>query len=86
MECLASVVVIAGFAALVIGAIWLIVLAFQQGIGWGLAVLFIPLVSLVFGVLYWSITRTAMLCHIAGIVLVLLGLALGGPSLETSSP
>ena len=50
MEALAVI----GLALIVIGGIWMIVVAFKTSIGWGIGCLVIPPVSLVFLFKYWD--------------------------------
>lgn len=45
------------------GYIWLLVLAFKKSTGWGLAVFFIPFVSLYFSVKFWAETKKPFLIH-----------------------
>ncbi len=43
-----------GLAMLIIGGLWLIFVSFKQNPLWGLGVLFIPGVFLIFGIMYWQ--------------------------------
>lgn len=47
--------------------------AFRKGILWGLAVLFIPLVTLIFVILNWRDTRRAVFLYVVGSILLGLG-------------
>ena len=44
--------------------IWLAVIAFKQGVGWGLAVLFLPFGVLFFAVKHWSDVKKPFLLHV----------------------
>jgi hypothetical protein len=70
-------IVLGGLAALV-GGLWLLVLAFQESILWGLCSLFIPLVILIFALTHWEVAKKPFLIQIGGVVLYFLGAALGG--------
>ncbi len=63
----------AGVIALLIGGIWLLVVAFQQDVVWGLACLFIPFVSLIFLVKYWEKASRPFAVWGGGLLGVLLG-------------
>jgi hypothetical protein len=65
----------AGGLLLTIGQIWLLVRAFQVGLGWGLAVFFLPLANLVFTVKHWAFAKRPFLTGLVGVVLILVGLA-----------
>ena len=58
-----------GLIALV-GAIWLLVVAFQKSIWWGLGSLLIPFVSLIFVIMHWQVSKKPFLISIAGGVLL----------------
>lgn len=61
-----------GLIALV-GAIWLLVVAFKKSIWWGLGSLFVPFVSLIFVILNWQDSKKPFLIQVAGVVLCLIG-------------
>jgi hypothetical protein len=56
-----------------IGAIWLLVVAFKKSIWWGLGSLLIPFVSLIFVILNWQDSKKPFLIQVAGVVLCLIG-------------
>jgi hypothetical protein len=43
-----------GLALGIVGGLWLIFVAFKQNPLWGLGVLFIPGVFVIFGIIYWK--------------------------------
>jgi len=57
------------------GGLWLLVEAFREGLGWGLACLLIPLVTLAFVFTHWDRAQRPFLVQVAGWGLVLLSLA-----------
>lgn len=69
-----------GLVLLVIGGIWFIIAAFKEGLLWGLGVLFVPFVSLVFLILGWPEAKRPFFLQLAGVGLILLAaLALSAP-------
>ncbi len=61
-----------GVILLLIGNIWILVLAFKTGIWWGLGSLFIPLVSLFFVLLHLRDTWKPLLIEIVGAIVIFL--------------
>jgi hypothetical protein len=56
-----------------VGAIAFIVVAFRESILWGLGVLFLPFVSLIFLVLHWGKAKNSFWLQMYGLGFVLLG-------------
>ena len=54
-----------------VGGIWLLVVAFQTSVWWGLGSLLIAPVSLVFTILHWQVAKKPFLISLAGTVLLL---------------
>ncbi len=55
------------------GYLWLLILAFKKSTAWGLAVFFIPFVSLYFSIKFWAETKKPFLIHSsasAGLIVV----------------
>jgi len=75
---------VAGLVLLVIGEIWLVVNAFQTGILWGLGVLLVPCVSLVFLVLHFGRAWKPFLLVIVGAALLGAGGGVNGVQAPTS--
>ena len=70
---------IVGAVLCIIGGLWLIVLAFQESILWGLACLFLPFVSILFVVTHWAEAKGAFLTSLAGAALIIVfGTPFGG--------
>lgn len=67
-----------GWILSIIGGVWLIVLAFQDSILWGVLTLLIPCALLVFIVKAWPVTMRPTLISIAGSVISGIGVAMGG--------
>ncbi len=62
-----------GLLVYFICAIILLVVAFRQHVLWALAVLFLPLGSLIFTCIHWTEARGAFLGKIAGVVMLIVG-------------
>ena len=59
-----------------IGSIMVLVAAFREGVGWGVAVLFLsPIAPLLFVIMHWEEGRKGFFCQMVGIVLC--GVAFG---------
>ncbi len=73
-----------GVLASLIGGVLLLVAAFRQHVGWGLATLFVPFAGLVFVAMHWTEARRGFLLQVMGLVILAVGMfaALDG----TSSP
>jgi hypothetical protein len=61
-----------GFFIIVCSSLALIVAAFQEGLGWGLATMFVPFAALVFTVQYWHEAKKPFLWSLAGTLLIFL--------------
>lgn len=59
---------IGGVAALA-GFLWLVVIAFKEHVGWGIACLVVPLVVLVFAFRYWERAKVPLLLGLSGSLL-----------------
>lgn len=74
-----QIVVILGLLAVVVGNLWLIVLAFKESVLWGLGTLFLPLVGLVFAITRWQTAKLPFLIALGGLVLCIAGAVLMSP-------
>ena len=66
-----------GWLVLMVGQIWLIVVAFRTRVMWGFLSLLVPFASLIFLILYWSDAKQAFLTQVAGMTFVVLGAVVG---------
>jgi len=66
-----------GFGLSFVGGLWIVVLAWQKGILWGLACLFIPVLQLVYIALNWKESKSAFFLILAGFVAFFLSGAFG---------
>ena len=67
-----SALLIIGMIISFIGGIWLLVVAFQTGVWWGLGSLLLPLISLIFVILHWQVAKKPFLISLAGTILVVI--------------
>ncbi len=56
-----------------IAHVMVVLSAFRKGILWGLAALFIPLVTLIYVILNWRECRRAVVLYVLGSILIALG-------------
>lgn len=73
MDTLGVVSVWAGFILMLLGGIGFLLAAFRESILWGLGVLFLPFVSLIFLIVNWSTAKRPFSWQLIGFALVLLG-------------
>ena len=76
LEALAACVILVGLGLVFIGAIWFVVAAFQESILWGLGVLFVPLVPLIFLIAEWPVAKRPFFWQLWGILFVIGGVVL----------
>lgn len=68
-----TILLLLGTLCLLIGTIVLIVGGFQQSIGWGLAVLFLPLAGLIFLFVHWEKGKNGFLLMVTGVIFYVAG-------------
>jgi hypothetical protein len=80
MEIICIILILLGLAIALVYGIQLIILAFQESVLWGLGYLFVPFVSLVFIIVFWSQTKgpflKSLLCISCLVFAVLLSVSL----------
>ncbi len=80
MELVGILLIVAGGLVMIVGGLWFLVVTFEEGVGWGLACMFIPFVSLIFLILHWDRAGKPFLVQLAGAVPLFIGLVLSGPA------
>ena len=78
MAILGAILMGIGWLAAAIGGIWIVVIAFQESVLWGLGSLFIPLVALIYVVMHWENTKKPFLIELGGVALAVVGGVLAG--------
>jgi hypothetical protein len=73
MALIGTVLVWGGCLLMLLGWIAFIVVAFRESILWGLGVLFLPFVSLIFLVLNWSRAKDSFFLQLWGLAILLVG-------------
>jgi hypothetical protein len=68
-----TALVLAGLLLLVVGVLAFVLAAFREGLLWGLGVIFLPPLSLVFLIVHWRRAKPAVILELWGVALVLLG-------------
>ena len=76
MEIAAIVLVLTGLVLFVVGGFWFLVAAFRESVLWGLACLFVPIVSLFFLIVHWSEARRPFFLQLLAFALILAGVVL----------
>jgi hypothetical protein len=74
-----------GCILLLVGGIWIVVLAFKKSVLWGIGSLIVPFVSLIFVIMNWQDSKKPFLIQIAGVVLVVVA-ALNMPTGAMTMP
>lgn len=72
MEALGGLLAMGGCLLLLAGAVFFIIAAFREGILWGLGVLFVPFVSLIFLILAWPRARNSFYLQLYGVAAILI--------------
>jgi hypothetical protein len=76
VDVLAWILIGVSFVAVLVGGIWLIVVAFRQSFLWGCGSLVLPLVGLFFVIKYWADAKKPFLIYMGGNALLYLSVAL----------
>ena len=76
MAILGMLLVGIGWLTAAVGGIWILVLAFQKSVVWGLGCFFVPFVVIIFAIQNWGEAKRPFLIQIGGIALAMLGMAI----------
>ena len=70
---------LAGIGSLlaIVGYIWIVVIAFQDNVGWGIGSLLCFIAGLVYVAQHWEATKKPFLIWLAGFVLSMIGQGIG---------
>lgn len=78
---LATMLVLVGLLLVLIGALAFLLAAFREDLLWGLGVLFVPPLGLVFLIVHWPVAKHGFFLKLWGIALVVLGVLVAGNGL-----
>ena len=76
METIGLILLVIGFLIALVYGIQLLIVAFRESIWWGLGSIFIPLVSLIFVIMYWPQAKSPFRRGLLAIPFYLVGFAL----------
>ena len=72
MESISAIAYLLAILLIVVGLVWLIVVIFQDNVGWAVISLWIFPLIYVYVINNWSRSKIPFLIHVAGIVLMLI--------------
>ncbi len=78
---LATALVLVGLLLVLFGALSFLFAAFREGVLWGLGVLFLPPLALVFLVVHWRHAKPGFVLKLWGLGILLAGILLAGNGL-----
>ena len=70
---------------LLVANIWLIIIAFQRTVLWGLAVLLVPFAALVFVIMYWHEAKKPFLISLAASIVMWISVFMAFPDINTDN-
>ena len=73
MEIIGQIFIVIGITLAVIGDLMIIIQAFKTALLWGLGILFLPIVGLVFIIIYWDKTKKYVLWLLLSILFLIIG-------------
>jgi hypothetical protein len=68
-----TALVLVGLLLMILGVLGFILAAFRESLLWGLGVIFVPPLALVFLIVHWRRVKPAVIIKLWGLVLVMLG-------------
>jgi len=86
MGALSILLILAGIGIALVGNIQILIMAFRESVLWGLGILFVPFVGLIFVVMRWQDCWKPFLTNVAGIVVLWIGMGMGVASQVTTPP
>jgi hypothetical protein len=72
----ATIFLWAAYILCFLGGLWIVVMAWQKGILWGLGCLFFPVLQLIYVALNWKQAKSAFFLQVAGFVSFLVYVAI----------
>jgi len=77
MHSVGLAILILGWVLGLLGTLWVIVLAWQRSVLWGLVCLLVPIVQLVYIVAHWKEAKEGFFLQIFGFTLVIIATLMG---------
>jgi hypothetical protein len=78
---LGTALVLLGLLAVLVGTIVFVIAAFRESLLWGLGVVFVPPLWLVFLIVHWRAAKPALVIELWGLAFFMLGVFLAGNDL-----
>ncbi len=75
----AWILLVAGWLLTFLGSLWIIVLAWQRSVLWGVICVLVPIVQIVYVAMHVKESKQAFFLQIAGLILVVLASLAGVP-------
>jgi hypothetical protein len=66
-----TALLIIGAVISLIGGVWLLIIAFKDNIWWGLGSLLVPLVSLIFVITHWEVSKRPFFVQLIGAAFII---------------
>ena len=82
MDLIAVSLMLLGLAIFIVGGIWFLVAAFRESVLWGLACLFIPIVSLFFLIVHWPEAKRPFFLQLVAFVMILVAVIINPQALH----
>ena len=73
-----GILVVIGYIVMFVGAIMLLIAAFQESVLWGIGCLLVPFVALFFVITHWDVAKNGFLIQMGGLAIVIVGILAGG--------
>jgi hypothetical protein len=78
---MATITMALGYFISLLGGIWLLVVIYQESVGWAIACVFVPFVALIYVIAHWEDTKNPFFVNVAGAGLIFFGVMGGAKSL-----
>jgi hypothetical protein len=63
-----------------LGGLWIIVLAWQRSVVWGLGCILVPVIQIIYVVLHWKESKEAFFMLLGGLALIVIARVFGWPN------
>ncbi len=79
---LSLIFVILAALLLVVGYVWMVIAAFRVNLPWGLLVVFVPIMPLMFLLVHWEAARKPFFCALAGLIALVPAVAMNWETIQ----